>query len=396
MKYTLLLTLLSVVHTARSQDFLNARRRHAIDSVVQAHFKRSGIVGLSIGLVYRGQSATLHYGTTDAGGSCPVSDSTAFHLASVTKLFTATAIMQLAEAGRIRLDDKLADLLPGFYMKDARYKDIRIRHLLSHSSGLMWDNIIKNSPDGPASEAVFLEQLHTKRLNFAPGTQFAVKTYSNVGFDLLGMVVEKVSGQSYDAYVREHILRPAGMYNSTFFYEQLGHCRRAEPQFLIGRGARYEALNRHGNDHKRRPVLDGSPQRARTYEVYGEPYEHNPSGNLIATAQELNRWMQYHLDLYHQRTGTKIISRESLQQMWTPQWEIPGKNTGMGLCWWSRKDPKGGQFYFHAGTNPGFCSFLTVFPEKDAGIAVLCNGLYARDAVWGPVFKQIVDVMLSD
>ena len=112
----------------------------AIDSIVNKYIYEYTIVGLSIGIVYNDECFTKQYGTTDLVNNYPVSDNTMFNVASISKLFTATAIMQLVETGKLNLDDKLSDVLPDFKMKDKRYRDIKISHLLTHSSGLMWDN----------------------------------------------------------------------------------------------------------------------------------------------------------------------------------------------------------------------------------------------------------------
>lgn len=397
MKKTLLLALLCCTSAAAfaQSPVLNAQTNKAIDSIVAAQIKEYAIVGLSIGIVQNGESTTKHYGTTDASGKYPVTDATAFHLASISKLFAATAIMQLVEEGKIRLTDKLADLLPDFTMKDSRYTQITLQHLLTHTSGLMWDNKLKKSPDSPASLPLYVANLRQKRLNFAPGTRLSYKTYSNVAFDLLGIVVEKVSGIPFEQYVQTRVLGKANMSNCTYFFEKVAEANLAAPQFIVGHGSRIKNLNHSGTDSKKKPVFNGQPLTCKTYPIYGEDYEHNPSGNLIASAKALNVWMLHHLAIYQGQNTAGVLRRESLSNMWQTQQAIPGKNTSIGLGWWITDDPVLGKSVFHVGSQPGFCTILMIYPEKNFGMTILCNGTYAKEAVWRKLFSAITNLCIG-
>jgi CubicO group peptidase (beta-lactamase class C family) len=184
-----------------SQEAGKGKEFAAIDSIVSKYIYEYAIVGLSIGIVYNDDDFTKQYGTTDLVNNYPVSDSTMFNVASISKLFTATAIMQLVETGKLNLDDRLSDILPDFKMKDKRYRDIKISHLLTHSSGLMWDNKLKESPDDTTSISLCIQNLRNKKLNFSPGEEMSYLTYSNAAYDLLGMVIEKISGKRFDEYI---------------------------------------------------------------------------------------------------------------------------------------------------------------------------------------------------
>ena len=120
MKRLSIIVLLCLSKAVAFAQTIDAQTNKTIDSIVNAHLKGYSIVGLSIGIVHKGFSATKSYGATDASGKYPITDSTMFHLASISKLFTATAILQLVQDGKIRLADRLADLLPAFKRKDAR------------------------------------------------------------------------------------------------------------------------------------------------------------------------------------------------------------------------------------------------------------------------------------
>lgn len=370
-------------------------RNKAIDSIVNNYAQEYSIVGMSIGIVHNGNKFTKHYGSTDAKNIYSVADSTMFHLASISKLFTATAIMQLVEKNRLSLEDKLTDILPGFKMKDKRYKDIKIKHLLTHSSGLKWDNKLKKSPDDTSSISLYIQNLQKVKLKFMPGEKLSYETYSNIGYDLLGIVVEQISGQRFDEYIHKNILQPVGMHRSTYFYEEIDASQLAIPQIVAGNSRKIKRFNSFGVDSKRNPVMNGEPLQLKSYEVYGEEYEHNPSGNLISSANELNLWMQQHLEIYNDSTINGIMGQGTLKDMWKLQKEIPGKKTSIGWGWWKYEDDELGPSVFHAGNNPGFCSILIIYPEANFGITILCNGRYAQEAVWNKITEEITKLYLG-
>ena len=368
----------------------DAERSLAIDSIVNKYAKEYSIVGLSIGIVDGDKKITKHYGNTDLESNQPIAEGSMFHLASISKLYTATAIMQLVENNKLSLEDKLVDVLPNFKMKDVRHAKIKVKHLLTHSSGLSWDNKLKESPDDTTSVQLYIQNLKKKKLNFAPGGEMSYATYSNVAFDLLGAVVQEVSGQKFDEYVYENILLPLEMNQSTYYHEEVESYKLAIPHIVAGKSKKIKQLNFYGIDSKRKPILNGEPLDLKAYEVYGEDYEHNPSGNLISSAAELNLWMQHNLRIYANPTFKGILKHNTLKQMWVTQKETLNNKTSIGWGWWIRQDEKLGESVFHVGTNPGFCSILLIYPEKNFGITVLSNGWYAQEAVWNKITKEIV------
>lgn len=378
-----------------SQD-IDLERSKAIDSIVDRYAKEYSIVGLSIGIVHNDTNYTKHYGFTDQRNGYQITDSTLFLLSSISKLFTATAILQLVEKNKLSLEDRLSDLLPAFRMKDKRYKDIRIKHLLTHSSGLKWDNKLKESPDDSTAIALFLQNLQKQKLNFAPGKRMSYKTYSNVGYDLLGIVVERISGLKFSDYIKVNILEPLQMNQSTYYYENIDPSVLAIPQIVAGNSRRVNRLNFFGVDNKNRPILNGEPLSLTSYSIYGEEYEHNPSGNLISSAVELNFWVQHNLKIYTDSTFNSILSRSTLKEMWTTQMEIPDKKTSIGWGWWINQDEELGKSVFHVGTNPGFCSILMIYPEEKFGLTILCNGWYAQEAVWHKIAEEITALYIKN
>lgn len=159
---------------------------------------------------------SLSYGYADFPSRTPNSSETPFNLASISKTFTATAILQLMEKGKLKLEDPFQKYFPDF-----PYPDITVKHLLTHTSGLpdleLFEPLIKAYPDTIVSSHILIDQLKASHQVLAskPGDAFR---YCNNGFVLLSLLVEKLSQQPFDVYLKEHIFRPAHM-NETFLYD---------------------------------------------------------------------------------------------------------------------------------------------------------------------------------
>jgi len=361
-----------------------------IDSIVNNYAVNYSIVGLSIGVVYKDSIETKSYGITNQNSESEITENTLFNVASITKLFTATAIIQLVEQGELNLDDKLVDIIPEFKMKDKRFNEITVYHLLTHSSGLMWDNKLKNSPNNETSLPLYLKNLEKKKLNFNPGSKMSYETYSNVAFDLLGLIIEKKSNQSYEEYINNNQLSKLGLSQSTFDLKSINNSNIALPQIIAGDSKDINRLNFQGIDRKKNPIINGEPLLLETYNKIGEEYEHNPSGNLMSSTSELTVWLNEILKTYSDSSNNQILSKSSLEKMWQKNYLASSNNIFMGLGWWIKEDKQYGKSYFHVGTNPGYCSILMIYPEKDLGIVILSNGWYAKDAIWNKLFNEIV------
>jgi CubicO group peptidase (beta-lactamase class C family) len=204
-----------------------------IDTYIRTEMKRLGIPGLALGVVHRDQVVFLQgFGVADSTGRC-VAPATPFHMGSLTKSFTALAVMQLVEAGHIELDAPVQKYLPWFSLAD---KDasahLTVRHLLNQSSGL-------SEKDGnrlwtsAASMEEAVRQMNTLQLRYPVGAKYQ---YCNLNFVVLGLLVEKISGQSYAAYVAEHIFKPLNMCHSyTSHSAALTHDLAEGHYYVLGR-----------------------------------------------------------------------------------------------------------------------------------------------------------------
>lgn len=348
-----------IVFNSRSQDKDSALRTK-IDAIVKAHMMEDDLVGVSIGVVRNNKIYyTKGYGTNAANTDKPVDSLTNFHAASISKLFTATAIMQLVEEGKVDLDNKLSYYLPEFKMKDKRFKAITVKQMLNHTSGLPyftdynWEHP-KNDNDALKN---FVLRSDFDSLQFEPGSNIS---YSNLAFDILGYIVEKQTQQKFEDYVYQRILKPSGMINSSFDYHKIDPARRSTP---------------HIRDEQSGKVI--------TSAIYPYNREQVPCGTLNSCAYDLSKWMLENLAIYNDSASTYhgVIKRSTLLHMWTPTHNYNLPIVFLGLAWWKRESKEYGGYFFHVGLDVGYSASLTIFPEKGIGVVVLCNGDYSNNTV---------------
>lgn len=329
----------------------------AIDSMVKANMVSDKAVGVAIGIVKNGKIFyTKGYGTKELGTNKPVDSLTNFHLASISKLFVATAIMQLSEQGKLNVDEKLLNYIPVTKLKDERFKKVTIRQMLTHTSGFPdvenynWD---KPNNDSAALGNYAKKSIENKKLLFEPGTDAA---YSNMAFEALGHVIETVSKKPFDRYVYENIIQKAGMTNSNFDYNKIAPDRRSTPHIKAGETIKI----------------------SKTY-----PYnrEHGPSSTLNSCTYDMCRWIMEILSIYNDKNNSYsgVLKRETLLDMWNVKYRLDQSNF-MGLGWMCAYSPIG-ICRMHSGGDLGYSSNLFIYPEENLGIIVLMNGDYTTGKV---------------
>ncbi len=342
-----------------------------IDSIVTAYLTKYNMVGVSIGIVKDDNIYyAIGYGTREFTQLKPVDSVTNFLACSITKLFTATAIMQLSEQGKIDISKKLIFYLPDFKMQDIRYQDITIEQMLTPSSGLYWDMELKHSPNDSNALKQLVYSLDDKILDFAPGTQFdATKTYSNAAYDILGYLVQKISGEQYEDYIRENILLKTNMTFSGFNYLDIPSERRSLPHILKGKKVKVGGM-------------------------YTENTEHTPSANLNSCSRDLCYWMLNVLSINNDVNSFNAILKDStLNNMWTSRHIAPqNESISIGLGWFITESENLGKYYWHVGGNPGFSSTIMIFPEYNFGITMLSNQQYAQEILWNKIPFDIIEL----
>lgn len=373
MKYiNVLLLFLTLQLSGQSTDLATQ-----VEAVVKPYMAEAGIIGLAVGIVQDGQVLLSNgYGTKEIGQDAPVDSLTNFLTASISKLFTATAIMQLHEQGKIDLQGKITDYLPEFTMRDDGYKDITVYQLLTHTSGIanyFNPKFIQPSHDSVAL-SMFAERLATKKLRFEPGVSLSEKTYSNSGYNMLGLIIERVAGCSFSAYMEKYLLSPLGMQHSSFFIDSISTDRRSTPH--------------------RKHWLTG---KITPSDYYPDIPQDKPCGNLNSCTADLCKWMLHNLAIYDTtNVNAGIIDRSSLGQMWMEQEGIAGYSTSIGLGWWRVDSKTYGNYLFHVGNDPGFSATLMLWPEHGFGLVLLCNGMYPMDTVWNEIPFAIVDLFMKE
>lgn len=298
-------------------------------------------------------------GKADVEKSIPVTAQTAFYGYSMTKTFTATAVMQLVEQGKLHLDDPVKKHLPDFVYGDS----ILIRHLLAHSAGLPnplpigWIHRAEDHAgfdEGGFFQAVFQKNPKARSL---PNDKFA---YTNLGYIVLGQLIEKASGLPYSRYVEENILKPLSIES------HVGFTRQSHWKIATG----YHKALSFGNlllsfllDKKR--FMGESTEGWKNFlpiYVNGPAY-----GGLIGTPGAFIAFAQDML-----KTNGKLLLPESKQTMWQENRLNSGKASGMSLGWF--KGALAGQpDACHAGGGGGFYCELRVYPESSLGSVVFTN-----------------------
>lgn len=333
-----------------------------LESMFLEAIRKHGLPGLAVGITRDFEPVYVGvFGVLDQSTRGPVTQDTLFHMASVSKSLVSTAVMQLAERGRIRLDDLIVKYLRYFRFQDERSDDITIRQVLSHVSGIphvrdtQSYNWHKPEYDDGALER-YVRGLKTTQLACSPSEKFS---YSDIGYDILGDLIAKVSGIPFEGYVREHLLSPLGMKASN-----LCAPREANPTLV----AKPHVLNADGES-----IVSS---------VYPYNRVHAPSSTFCSNIIEMNTWAMVHLRR-GELDGHRILSQSSYEVMWAPVVTVSPK-VSMGLGWFIRNSDAGTEVYL-TGTDHGFTTQFSLYLDWQLSVTVICN------AEWGKPWKIAAD-----
>jgi CubicO group peptidase (beta-lactamase class C family) len=339
--------ILFIILTSR---FVNAQEsasqiEEKVDPVIQQVMKSYDLPGLAIAIVKDNKIAYAKgFGVKNLKTKDPITTKSLFHMASVSKPFSATAIMQLVEQGKVNLDDPVVKYLPYFKVNDERYKEITIRQMLSHISGMPdvrdyeWD---KPEYDDGAAER-YIRSLTDRELIGAPGETLA---YSNMAFEVLGDLIAKVSGMSFEDYVKTNILDPLDMKESTFLKKKVSPELATTPHVM---GLKIEVSD-----------------------VYPYHRAHAPSSTLHSNVLEMSSWAMANMNKGTFK-GKRILKSESYDILWEPAKLNDGKTIQVGLSWFLRTY-RDIDTVFHSGGDVGYRTFFVMMPEKKAAAVVLSN-----------------------
>jgi D-alanyl-D-alanine carboxypeptidase len=276
------------------------------------------------------------YGMANLELAVEIEPDTVFEIGSMTKQFTASCVLLLAERGRLRLSDEIGHYLPDY---PAQGHKITLQHLLTHTSGLPnytdlaeWE--ARESEDLEPDEVMAF--FKDKPLEFAPGERWL---YSSSGYILLGHVIERVSGRSYERFVTDEIFTALGMTSTRV-------------------GSMHDVIGRRASGYQK----DGHRYVNARYASLTQAYS---SASLVSTVDDLGRWDRA-LD------GEVLLKRASLDRMFTPARLSSGRSTRYACGWWIAQ-LGGRQVIAHGGGTNGFASVLLRIPQEHLVVVILSN-----------------------
>jgi CubicO group peptidase (beta-lactamase class C family) len=355
----------------------------AIDSLYSAFATENNLPGISYGIII--DTALVYTGCngySDLADGRPVTRSTAFRAASMTKSFTALAILKLRDEGKLSLDDPVKKYLPEldnliYLSSDAPV--LTIRHLLTHTGGFPQDDPWADRRLETTDDELSALIADGVSMSNVPGTNYE---YSNLGYTLLGRVIRAVTGESYQTYITSNIFKPLGMSSTVWEHAEL-------PDGVMAHGYNY----RNG-EWSEEPLLHDGPFGA--------------MGGLISTAGDFARYAILHLSAWPPRDDpdTAPVLRSTLREMHSPSSGVAYSSSklypggpdchvivayGYGLRW--SIDCKGRRKIYHNGGLPGFGSNWTIMPDYGIGVVAFSNRTYG--STW-PVNQKVLDLIIDE
>lgn len=346
-------TMPTPVELTPEKTALDSETVKKIEAVANATLSMRPVPGIAVCAVKDGRVVYANgFGVAETGTNEPVTAQSLFQLMDTGRTLVAVAVMQLVEQGKVDLDAPITDYLPYFEMQDERYKQITVRHLLTSSSGLPiphevfidnWTGKTAQYDDSALERTV--RSLSDLELHHDPGR---VYTYSNFDYELLGDLVAKVSGQTFESYMQEHILSPLGMIHSTYLPKE------ADPALLV---------SPHMNKGKDVYVSD----------VETDGRKHGPSLGLWSSSEDMCRWMMANINR-GELDGQRVLNPASYDLIWAPViasgLDAPYDKFGMG---WYANDSGDHLRIAYQAMDIGFNTAIQLLPDEKMGVVVLVN-----------------------
>jgi len=311
--------------------------------VVEA-MQRYHVPGVAVGVIHEGRDKTAGFGVTNANHPLEVTPDTLFQVGSTTKTVTATATMRLIERGLLDLEAPLRAYLPELRLADEEVAArVTLRHLFTHTAG--WEgDYFDDTGAGDDALAIIVSRM----VDLAQLTPLgAVFSYNNAGFYLAGRVIERVTGQTYEAAIQELVLAPLGMARSFFFAQDVITDR-------VAVGHRVE---------EDRPVVQREWALARAA---------HPAGGLISSVEDQLRYAHFHMGDGTAADGTRVLSPASMALMQSPLAPAGPSVDALGVTWMLR-DVARTRLVQHGGTTNGQLSAFVMAPARGFAITVLTN-----------------------
>lgn len=320
-----------------------------LEAWIESQMAYRGLPGMSIGIVYDQELIwSKGFGFADIDKKVAATPGTIYRIASISKVFTATAIMQLRDQGKLKLDDPVEKHLPWFALKNraADAPPITIRHLLTHTAGLPRESASPYWTDFkfPTREQM-IKTLPTQEAAYPPETKWK---YSNLGLALAGEIVAAVSGEPFDAYVQKHILDPLGMRSSSSANMPESH----KLKLATGYGRRL-------------------PEGKREVRPFTDAQGIGPAAGFASTVEDLARFASLQLR-DGPVAGSPVLKPSTLKEMHRVQWVMDDWKSGRGLGFHivHRED---GDLVGHGGWVAGYQTALYFRPKDKIAVVALIN-----------------------
>lgn len=317
---------------------------HQIEQFVEEQMEISRIPGISVVIVEKGKIVYQKgFGYADIKGKIPVTSQTLFELGSTSKAFTGLAILQLEKEGLLKRTDSVENYIPWLKLKyNNEPQEITINQLLYHTSGIASNSIVQ-IPESNAENALELtvRTLLNKPLNREPGNSYE---YATINYDILGLIIENVSKQPYDLYIKHQILEKIDMNDSFVGVHQVDSDGLATG-YKIG----------FMREHEYTPPI----------------YRGNiPAGYIISNTNDVAKWLNLQLG-FIQRDR---ISQQIIEESHIPDQSVkPFDQDTYYASGWSIREKNDKQYIYHDGANPTFSSYFIMQSEKQLGVAILSN-----------------------
>ncbi|MGE5333575.1 MAG: serine hydrolase, partial [Nitrososphaerota archaeon] len=331
-----------------------AKERYLRETVNEI-LNRHPAIGLAVGVVRDGRLAFFHaHGVADIASNTPITEDTVFRIASITKTFTAIAVMQLSEQGRIDLDAPANDYLRAYKLVPAKasFRPATVRHLLSHTGGIpqvlrLTDWLLPvRGENFTIGQVPTLAEYYRDRGGLhvvtEPGTTFA---YGDHSFATLGQLVEDVSGMPLARYFREHIFDPLGMADTDLLRSDRITARLATGYTVGSRGVK---------------------------KVTDSELVTMGAGSIFSTPRDMARYLAA-LQGGGANEHGRVLQQATLASMFAPHFQTDPRVPGMGLGFW-RSTVGGHSAVWHEGTLPGFNSQIWLAPDDGVGVMAFTNG----------------------
>lgn len=347
--FTLVLFTFASLSAAAQQATSQAEKIKRIEQAIQEEMQKNGVPGVAVAIAQHGKTVYAKgFGYADVENKVPFTPQTVSRIGSISKTFTALAIMQLVEQGKLKLDDEVQLYVPSFPKKSA---PITIRQLLGHQGGIRHykgNEMLSAKHYDTVEEA--LNIFRDDPLIAEPGTKYSYTTY---GYNLLSRVVETVSGRNFGEYLQQRIFEPLGL-KQTYL---------DDPSKLIPNRA-HNYTKRQNGPLENAPAVDQSNK-------WG-------GGGLLSTVEDLLRYAASY-------DSHQLLKAETIAQMFTAQKTRDGNPTNYGMGWATALED-GRRRVEHTGGSVGATSALSKYPEQQTTIAVLVN----NDFYTGPRFRALV------